>query len=76
MKYLVYMLILTTLIMFGCGLPLVKTSWSKPGAQPGEFERDSEVCEQDPGRTGLGPAAAYDVCMQQRGWFLVEETVK
>ena len=73
MKFFTFSLLLSSSLILGCGIPLVKTSWSKPGAQPGEFERDSEVCDQDPGRAGFGPLAAYDVCMQQKGWFLVEE---
>jgi len=75
MKILVITTICFMLLVFGCGIPLVKTSWSKPGAQPGEFERDSEICSQDPGQTGLGHGASYEVCMQQKDWFLIEEPV-
>ena len=76
MKYLIITSILGATLILGCGIPMVQTSWSKPGAQPGEFERDSTFCDQDPGQMGMGAAAAYDVCMQRRGWFLVEEPVK
>jgi len=76
MKLLSATMIISMCLLLGCSFPLIRTSWSKPGAQPGEFKRDSIICEQDPGRTGLGPAAAYDVCMQQKGWFLIEEPVQ
>lgn len=64
------------LIMGGCGMGSVQTSWSKPGAPPGEFERVSAECENDPGIAGLKGAASYDVCMQKHGWFLIEEPVR
>jgi len=68
-------LVSTGLLVTACSLPTVQTSWSKPGAQPGEFERDQAECEQDQGITGLSGQAGFEVCMQQRGWFLIEETV-
>ena len=51
----------------------VRTSWSKPGAAPGEFERVSAECENDPGITGLKGYASYQVCMKKHGWFMIEE---
>ena len=63
------------LVLTACNLPTIKTSWSKPGAQPGEFERDQADCEVDKGISGLGGQAGFDVCMKQKGWFLIEETV-
>ena len=75
MKYFTIILILATTLILGCGIPRIKTTWSKPGASPEEFERDSEECSQDPGRAGLGHDAAYEVCMQKKNWFLIEEPV-
>ena len=63
-------------IMSGCGMTKVQTSWSKPGAPPGEFERVSVKCEDDPGMAGLKGDASYTVCMQKHGWFLIEEAVQ
>ena len=63
-------------LISGCGMTKVKTSWSKPGAAPGEFERVSAECENDPGRTGLKAYASYQVCMKRHGWFLIEEPVQ
>ena len=75
MNRLPIMITISTLLLLGCSIPMVKTSWSKPGAHPGEYERDNEICSQDPGQTGLGHGASYDVCMQKKGWFLIEEQV-
>ena len=63
-------------IMGGCGMTKVQTSWSKPGAPPGEFERVSVKCEDDPGMAGLKGDASYTVCMQKHGWFLIEEPMQ
>ena len=63
-------------IMSGCGMTKVQTSWSKPGAPPGEFERVSVKCEEDPGMAGLKGDASYTVCMQKHGWFLIEEPMQ
>ena len=63
-------------VLGGCGMKQVKTSWSKPGAAPGEFERVSAECENDPGRAGLKGYASYQVCMQRNGWFLIEEPMQ
>ncbi len=64
---------LVILEITGCAMTKVQTSWSKPGATPGEFERVNAECENDPGMAGLKGAASYDVCMQRHGWFLIEE---
>lgn len=63
-------------IMSGCAMTKVQTSWSKPGAPPGEFERVSVKCEEDPGMAGLKGSASYEVCMQRHGWFLIEEPMQ
>ena len=63
-------------IMSGCAMTKVQTSWSKPGAPPGEFERVSVKCEDDPGMAGLKGSASYEVCMQKHGWFLIEEPMQ
>ena len=57
-------------------IPTVQTTWSKPGAQPGDFERDKAACEEDLGLTGLRGTASFEVCMQRKGWTLVEEPVR
>ncbi len=57
----------------GCAFTPMRTVWSKPGAPPGEFEHVSAECEQDRGITGLKGEANYDVCMQQHGWFRIQE---
>ena len=63
-------------IMNGCAMTKVQTSWSKPGATPGEFERVSAECDNDPGMAGLKGDASYQVCMQRHGWFLIEEPMQ
>ncbi len=60
-------------LLGGCAFTHIRTSWSKPGAPPGEFERVSATCEHDSGLTGLKGEAGYDVCMRQHGWFLIKE---
>ncbi len=68
-----------TLALLGitaCGMTKVQTSWSKPGAAPGEFERVSAECDNDPGMAGLKGDASYQVCMKKHGWFLIEEPVQ
>jgi hypothetical protein len=71
-----FLIILGFLVMTACNLPTIKTSWSKPGAQAGEFERAQAECEVDQGITGLGGQSGFDVCMKRKGWFLIEETVQ
>lgn len=63
-------------IMGGCAITQIQTSWSKPGAAPGEFERVSTECENDPGIAGLKGDSSYQVCMKKHGWFLIEEPVQ
>ena len=60
-------------IMSGCGMTKGQPSWSKPGASPGEFERVSAECENDPGMAGLKGYASFQVCMKRHGWFLIDE---
>ena len=76
MKNEIRLIVIGTLLATACSLPTIKTSWSKPGAQPGEFKRAKVKCEQDPGLTGLGDDAGFEVCMKRKGWFLIEETVQ
>lgn len=64
---------LAILVITACTMPKVKRSWSKPGSTPGEFERVSAECENDPGMTGLKGYASYQVCMKKHGWYLIEE---
>ncbi len=73
MKHALFLFILGTVFTAACSLPTVQTSWSKPGAQPGEFERAQAECEEDQGITGLRGQAGFDVCMKRKGWFLIEE---
>ncbi len=72
-------LLACTLALLGitaCGMTKVQTSWSKPGAASGEFERVSAECDNDPGMAGLKGDASYQVCMKKHGWFLIEEPVQ
>ncbi len=70
------LIVLGAILITACGLPTIKTSWSKPGAQPGEFERVQAVCEEDQGIAGLGGQSGFDVCMKRKGWFFIEENVQ
>ena len=77
MKNRIYLIAIVILLSTACSLlQTVKLSWSKPGAQPGEYERVKVKCQQDPGLTGLGDDASFEVCMKRKGWFLIEETVQ
>ena len=62
--------------MTACSLPTIQTSWSKPGAQPGEFERVQTKCEEEQGIAGLTGEAGFIMCMKRKGWFLIEEPVQ
>ena len=63
-----------------------KLYWAKPGAQPGDFDRDVVECRRDlaaaHGRefspASLNPAigipqSAIDQCLGQKGWYLAEK---
>ncbi len=76
MKNTLFFLMIGTMFTAACSLPIIQISWSKPGAQPGEFERAQAECEEDQGITGLRGQAGFDSCMKQKGWFLIEETVQ
>lgn len=76
MKHTIFFLMIGTMLIAACSLPTIQTSWSKPGAQAGEFERAQSKCEEDQGIAGLGGQAGFDVCMKKEGWFLIEETVQ
>ena len=76
MKNGVYLIAIGTLVATACSLPIIKTSWSKPGASRGEFQRAKEACSQERGMAGLGGQAGFEVCMKQKGWFLIEEVVQ
>jgi len=69
----IWAVVMCYLVVGGCGFTPVRTTWSKPGASPGEFDRVSAKCEDDRGITGLKGSADYEVCMKQHGWLLIEE---
>ena len=76
MKNTMYFIFVGILLVTACSLPIVKTSWSKPGAQPGEFERTQADCWEEAGQVmlaGLSEQARFDTCMEQEGWFLIQE---
>ncbi len=63
-----------------------KLYWAKPGAQPGDFDRDVVECRRElAGAQGKGfspsslnpaygiPQSAVDQCMGQKGWYLAEK---
>jgi len=70
-RTLFFFIIVGTMFTAACSLPTIQTSWSKPGAQHGEFERAQAKCEEDLGVAGLGGQAGFDVCMKRKGWFRV-----
>ena len=77
MKNKMYFIFVGILLVTACSLPIIKTSWSKPGAQPGEFERTQADCWEEAGQVmlaGLSEQARFDTCMEQKGWFLIQET--
>ena len=60
--------------------------WAKPGAQPGDFDRDVIDCKRAlAGSQGRGysssslnpaygiPQSAVDQCMGQKGWYLADK---
>ncbi len=60
--------------------------WAKPGAKPGDFDRDVVDCKRTlAGSQGGGfspsslnpaygiPQSAVDQCMGQKGWYLAEK---
>lgn len=76
MKTNVLFILTGAIFITACSIPTIETSWSKPGAPPGEFEKAEAICEEDQGIAGLSGDAGFDVCMKQKGWFLIEETVR
>lgn len=71
------------LSLSGCSSPMY---WAKPGAQPGDFDRDVVDCrrilagQQSGGfsASSLNPAigipqSAVDQCLGQKGWYLAEK---
>jgi hypothetical protein len=63
-----------------------KLYWAKPGAQPGDFDRDVVECKRAlAGAQGRGfspsslnpaygiPQSAVDQCMGQKGWYLADK---
>ena len=67
----------------GCGPELY---WAKPGAKPGDYDRDVVDCRRQlAGAKGAGfspsslnpaygiPQSAIDQCMGQKGWYLAEK---
>lgn len=73
---MLFPILLGTILFTACSLPTVKTSWSKPGASPDEFERAQAYCEVEQGEAGLQGDAGFEVCMKRKGWFFIEETVQ
>ncbi len=49
MKHTLFFLTIGTMFTAACSLPTIQTSWSKPGAEPGEFEQAQAECEEDLG---------------------------
>ena len=76
MKNGIHIIVIGTLLATACSIQTINRSWSKPGAQRGEFEEISVTCQQDRGMAGLGGDANFQVCMKQNGWFLIEEPVQ
>lgn len=62
-----------------CSSPLY---WAKPGAEPGDFDRDVIDCRRSLA-TGSGggllnpvigiPQSEVDLCLSKKGWFLAEK---
>ena len=75
MKQTIFFFLAGTILTTACSIPTIQTSWSKPGAQPGEFERDHRACEDDQSLTGLSNQGNFQVCMKKKGWFFIEEPV-
>ena len=60
-----------------------KMYWAKPGAKPGDFDRDVVECRKtlagaNGGGVSLNPAygipqSAIDQCLGQKGWYLAEK---
>ena len=70
-------------LLNACGPELY---WAKPGAQPGDYDRDVVDCRRQlAGAKGPGfspsslnpaygiPQSAIDQCMGQKGWYLAEK---
>ena len=79
MKKITHLIAIGILLTSACSLPTLKTSWSKPGAQPGEHKRAVADCWEDAGQVnlaGLSEQARFDTCMEQKGWFLIQETMQ
>ena len=76
MKNITYFLAIGILLTLACSLQTLNTSWSKPGAQPGEHERAQAECDSDKGMSGLSEQTEFEVCMKQKGWFLIEEAIQ
>ena len=76
-------LLFPILFQGGCAQPLY---WAKPGAQPGDFDRDVKECQQILGIVG-NPGSRYSVldpsfgtasntieqCLADRGWYLARK---
>lgn len=67
------------LLHVNCSSPLY---WAKPGAEPGDFDRDVIECRRSlatgsGGRGALNPVigipqSEVDLCLSKKGWFLAK----
>ena len=63
-----------------CSSPMY---WAKPGAEPGDFDRDVIECRRSlaagsGGRGALNPVigipqSEVDLCLSKKGWFLARK---
>ena len=68
------------LLHVSCSSPLY---WAKPGAEPGDFDRDVIECRRSlatgsGGRGALNPVigipqSEVDLCLSKKGWFLAKK---
>ena len=78
-----FFILLFALILPSCSSPQY---WAKPGAKPGDFDRDLVDCKRTlAGSQGGGfsaaalnpaygiPQSAVDQCMGQKGWYLADK---
>ena len=68
------------LLPVSCSTPMY---WAKPGAEPGDFDRDVIECRRSlaggsGGRGALNPVigipqSEVDLCLSNKGWFLARK---
>lgn len=54
-------------VLAGCGF----YRWEKPGAAAGEFQQDSQACQQQVQQQGQQSPNEWQSCMTGRGWRYV-----